>query len=84
MFDKFIEKTLELREYNEKISYTIAKELALIEVNMIWYPTRFKENLDRLRSLSQHIQQSFKNNDLAKELASSIRNLIKTLENKIK
>lgn len=79
MLDELIATTLELREYDSRASYFIAKELALIEISMLWYPDKFRDNLARLRSLSQHVKITFKNNDLATKLAKDILGLAKIL-----
>lgn len=82
MLNALIESTLELREVNEKASYFIAKELALIEVNMLWYPDKLRGNIARLRSLSNHVKITFKNNELSKQLASDIRTIANCIEKK--
>jgi hypothetical protein len=79
MLDKLIALTLELRELDSRASYFIAKELALIEISMLWYPDKFGDNLARLRSLSHHVRVTFKNNELADKLAHEIIGLAKNL-----
>lgn len=73
MLDSLIAATLELRESDRRAAFFIAKELALIEINMLWYPHKFDDNLARLNSLAQHVTTTFKNNDIAKQLAADIR-----------
>ena len=82
MLDSLVASTLELREYDNRASYFIAKELALIEINLLWHPHMFDDNVARLKSLAQHVTVTFKNNDTAKELASDIRHMALTLAHK--
>lgn len=84
MLDSLIATTLELREKDHRATYFIAKELALIEINLLWYPHKFDDNIARLKSLAEHVTVTFKNNDSAKELASDIRHMALTLANKAK
>lgn len=84
MLDSLIASTLELREQDHRASFFIAKELALIEINMLWYPHKFDDNIARLKSLAQHVTITFKNNDLAKQLASDIRAKAVSLADKAK
>lgn len=84
MLDSLIASTLELREYDSRASYFIAKELALIEINLLWYPHMFDDNIARLKSLARHVTVTFKDNDVAKELASDIRQMAHTLADKAK
>lgn len=83
MLDSLIVSTLELREYDNRASYFIAKELALIEISLLWYPHLFDDNIARLKSLAEHVTVTFKDNDTAKELASGIRHMALTLANKV-
>lgn len=82
MLDSLIASALELREHDNRGSYFIAKELALIEINMLWHPHQFDDNVARLKSLAQHVTVTFKDNDTAKELASDIRQMAFTLAHK--
>lgn len=84
MLDSLIASTLELREYDNRASYFIAKELALIEINLLWHPHQFDDNVARLKSLAQHVTVTFKDNDTAKELASNIHRMALTLADKAK
>ena len=45
MLDSLIASTLELREYDNRASYFIAKELALIEISLLWHPHLFDDNI---------------------------------------
>lgn len=84
MLDSLIASTLELREYDNRASYFIAKELALIEINLLWHPHQFDDNVARLKSLAQHVTVTFKDNDTAKKLASDIHHMALTLADKAK
>jgi hypothetical protein len=82
MLDSLIASTLELREYDNRASYFIAKELALIEISLLWHPHMFDDNVARLKSLAEHVTVTFKDNDTAKELASDILHMALTLAKK--
>jgi len=86
MLSMAIHKTHVLKDINPKASFYIAKELAVIEVNIMWFPEKINDHVARLYSLSQHVLTTFKNNDDAKVLAVLIRNkalkISSTLENK--
>lgn len=82
MLDSLIASTLELREYDSRASYFIAKELALIEISLLWYPHMFSDNIARLKSLAEHVAVTFKDNDTAKGLASDILHMALTLAKK--
>lgn len=60
MIDSLIEQTLKLKEIDDRASYFIAKELALIEINMLWFPQKNADTVARIRSLAQHVQLTFK------------------------
>lgn len=79
MLDSVIATALELRESDRRASFFVAKELALIEINMLWYPHKLGDNLARLNSLAQHVTITFKNNDIAKQLAADIRAKVNSL-----
>jgi hypothetical protein len=68
-----INATLTLKETDPKASFFIAKELAIIQVNVVWYPDKIGAQATRLRSLAQHVLITFKHNDDAKLLASRIK-----------
>lgn len=76
-----IEATLKLKEIDPKASFFIAKELAIIQVNMIWYPDKLGAQATRLRSLAGHVLLTFKRNDDAKLLASKIKYKALDLDN---
>lgn len=71
MIDSLIEQTLKLKTIDERASYFVAKELALIQINLLWYPQKNDDATARLKSLAQHVQLTFKAN--GKELATALR-----------
>lgn len=74
MLSALIHKTYPLRQYNHKASFFIAKEISIIEVNMMWYPEKMNDHIARLYSLAQHVMVTFKGVDEAKVLSVLIRN----------
>lgn len=72
MIDSLIEQTLKLKSIDERASYFVAKELALIEVNMLWFPQKNEDTSARLKSLAQHVKLTFKTPE-ANELAAALR-----------
>lgn len=72
MLDHLITATLELREADPKASYFIAKELAIISLNMLWYPDKVEDEVARLRSLANHLLITFNKNKQATTLASNM------------
>ena len=80
MLRDLIEKTLELREVNEKQSYFVAKELALIKINILWYPVNIDKNINRLISLKEHILLTFDRHTLAESLVSRIDDTVNQLK----
>lgn len=72
MLNSLIQQALKLKKVDERASYFIAKELALIEINLTWFPYKNLDSTARLRSLAQHVKLTFKDNDDAKELADML------------
>jgi hypothetical protein len=83
MLDDLVSSTNKLIDYDEKASYFIAKELALLEINLMWFPSKYAENVARLRSLADHVNITFKNNTHGKKLAADIRETANRLSKKI-
>lgn len=81
-FRSLIKKSIELIDENEKLSYSVAKELALIELNLIWGKDSIQSSSNRLKSLSEHIIVSFNKSDKAKEMAKDVKELASTLKEK--
>lgn len=79
MLDSLLEMTIDLKQYDNKASYFIAKEIVLIQVSLLWYPEKLKDNVERLRSLANHVRVTFPNNNCAKNLTVAIRETSKSL-----
>lgn len=80
MLSALIHKAHLLQDVEPKQSFHIAKELAIIELNLLWYPDKFDDHMARMRSLAQHVLVTFKDSDKAKELAVLIRHKALLLE----
>lgn len=83
MLSYLIHRTEKLKEVDLKQSFFIAKELSIIEINLLWYPEKLDDHTARMRSLSQHVLITFPNNDDAKVLAVLLKQKALLLETKI-
>lgn len=72
---KHISLVLPLKEYNEKLAYGISKELFLIDLNYLYNKETLTNTQNRLLSLIEHIDRSFK--------TEKKDNLIKYIQDKI-
>lgn len=63
----------ELKPIDAKASYFIAKELALIDISLLWYEDKHDDNISRLHSLAQHVTTVYKNHIKSKIVASAIK-----------
>lgn len=77
-----INEAQSLKEVDLKQSYSIAKELAYINVNILWYPEKMSEHIARLRSLADHVKLTFKGQgtDLVAAIKQTALSL-KTIDN---
>lgn len=75
-----VQTAMLLRETEPRASYLIAKELALIDVGMLWYPNNLNDDIARLISLAQHVALTQKC-ALGKQLAREIRHTALLLAN---
>lgn len=72
-FAALIDQTIKLKAIDARASYFIAKELAMIELNEVWYPEKANDNRARLKSLAQHVTLTFKGDKDAQELARLLK-----------
>ena len=63
--NELIAQTLKLKPINERMAYYVAKEIALIELNIMWNKDN---NKSRLKSLAVHVKDTFKKSVDADEL----------------
>lgn len=73
MLSCVINQASKLKDANLKQSFFIAKELAIIEVNLIWYPENLDTHAARLKSLAQHVTITFPGNEEAKTLSALLK-----------
>lgn len=73
--NSYVKRALQLKVIDPRASYFIAKELALINVNMLWYPEKEVDYANRLISLAEHITTTFKKNAIAASLADDVSEL---------
>ena len=73
MLSHLIQKTSELRILDQRASFFIAKELAVIDVNLIWYPEKLTDHIARLVSLAEHIRLTFGKYHIARELSDMVK-----------
>lgn len=83
MLSYLIHRTQKLIDVEKKQSFFIAKEISIIEVNLIWYPEKLRDHTARLRSLAQHVLLTFPGNDDAKVLATLMKQKALLLESNI-
>lgn len=62
-----------LKEVDNRATYFIAKEIAMIELNGVFYPEKNTDSKARLKSLAQHVNLTFKGNSDASELAKLLK-----------
>lgn len=84
MLSALIHKAHKMREIDSRQSFHIAKELAIIELNLLWYPDKFDDHMARMRSLAQHVLTTFKDSPQAKELNVLIKHKALLLESNFK
>lgn len=63
----------ELKPIDAKASYFIAKELALVEISLLWYEDKYQDNISRLNSLAQHVTIAYKNHIKSKIVSGAIK-----------
>lgn len=68
---------------DSKASYFIAKELSIIQLNIMWHPEKLASHVDRLRSLSIHVKRAIEHTD-AVELSAEILQVVDWIENNYK
>lgn len=83
MLSYLIHRAAKLKDVEKKQSFFIAKELAIIEVNLIWYPEKLDDHTARMRSLAQHVLITFPGNDDAKVLSVLLKQKALTLSTKV-
>lgn len=83
MLSYLIHRAQKLKDAEKKQSFFVAKEIAIIEVNLIWYPEKLEDHTARMRSLAQHVLITFPGNDDAKVLATLLKQKALTLGTKI-
>lgn len=83
LLDKLLSSLIELREIDgTKAAYFIAKELVLIDLNIIWNPHKIADDKARLLSLAQHVDVTFKDRPEAKEIIKMIKRMASELNSK--
>jgi hypothetical protein len=60
-----LKKVSRLKAIDQKASYQIAKEISIINLNIMWYPDSLLETAARVDSLVEHICRTFPNNSTA-------------------
>ncbi len=83
MLSYLLHRAEKLRDIEKKQSFFVAKEISIIEVNILWYPEKLSDHTARLRSLAQHVLITFPGNDDAKLLATLMKQKALTLDTKI-
>lgn len=78
-FRPLLKQVYLLNEIDSKLSYSIAKELAIIELNLLWEKDSDETTANRLDSLSSHILRSFKESNVAKDLAVKVKALASSI-----
>lgn len=80
MMSPLLKKVSALKAIDQKASYQIAKEISIINLNIMWYPDDLLETAGRIDSLVEHIVRTFPNNATAtavcfdlSEIAQDIR-----------
>lgn len=81
LLDKLLHSLIQLREIvGTKAAYFIAKELVLIDLNIIWNPHKAADDKARLMSLAQHVKVTFKDQPEAKEIIRLIKKMASRLD----
>ena len=70
----------ELKPLDAKASYFIAKELALIDISLLWYEDKHSDNIARLNSLAEHVKLTYKGNVKSKIVAGAIKSRANEIE----
>lgn len=74
MLTTSIKEAENLKKINLKAAYNIARELANINVNILFYPENIQKNISRLKSLADHVKIEFK--EYGKNLIKEIKDTI--------
>ncbi len=82
MLSSLIHKAHALKEQDAKASFFVAKEIAIIELNMMWYPEKMADHVARMHSLANHIMTAFKHSDNAKVLTVLMKHKALLIESK--
>ena len=81
LLDKLLHSLIQLRDIDgTKAAYFIAKELVLIDLNIIWNPHKVADDKARLMSLAQHVQVTFKDQPEANEIIRMIKKMASRLD----
>ena len=80
MLGHLITQTEQLKETDLRASFHIAKELAIIEIQIKWHPEKLDAHINRLWSLGEHVMITFKKSQTARTLALDIRNTAMSLK----
>lgn len=72
ILDEFLSDVQNLRKTNDKYAYFVAKELAMIGLNVEWFPEQREDNARRLRSLAGSIRMMAKGDQTRMDLADNI------------
>lgn len=81
LLDKLLHSLIELREIDgTKAAYFIAKELVLIDLNIIWNPHKAADDKARLMSLAQHVKVTFKDQPETNEIIRMIKKMASRLD----
>lgn len=80
LLDKLLRPLIALKEIDgTKAAYFIAKELALIDLNIIWNPHKVDDDKARLLSLARHVELTFKDQPEAKKIIEIIHTMASQL-----